>query len=163
MESKKTYRIEKAGCEKELYTIRKASYDKTVTETGRWDHAGAEYGINVSSILTRLIQEAGRFCLHYASDLFYDWKAVEKSLKMWKEQDEVIYVFGFRDSGVDTAEVIARNLETMPGYYYRSIWALVMTKNGNDIDLTFNRIDSIKKEKKKRSAVTGSVRSVIRS
>ena len=66
--------------------------------------------INYSSILTRLIQEAGRICEYYASDLFIEWRSIVEAL-----EDGTIetgsYLFGFRDSGVDEAKSVL--------YWYR--------------------------------------------
>lgn len=82
-------------------------------------------GINYSSILTRLIQEAGRICEFYASDLFIDWRSIVESL-----EDGTIetgsYLFGFRDSGVDEAQsVLYWYNETSHGLeHYSAIWKL---------------------------------------
>ena len=81
--------------------------------------------INYSSILTRLIQEAGRICEFYASDLFIDWRSIVKAL-----EDGTIetgsYLFGFRDSGVDEAKsVLYWYNETGHGLeHYSAIWRL---------------------------------------
>lgn len=42
----------------------------------------ASFNINTSSILTRLIQEAGRWCERFASDLFVSWRSIEQKLKL---------------------------------------------------------------------------------
>lgn len=82
-------------------------------------------GINCSSILTRLIQEAGRICESYASDLFIDWRSIVEAL-----EDGAIgagsYLFGFRDSGVDEAKsVLYWYNETSHGReHYSAIWRL---------------------------------------
>ena len=83
-------------------------------------------GINYSTILTRLIQEAGRICEFYASDLFIHWRSIVDAL-----EDGTIEsgsrLFGFRKSGVDEAGSILywRNetSRALPDYYY-SIWRL---------------------------------------
>lgn len=81
--------------------------------------------INYSSILTRLIQEAGRICEFYASDLFIDWRSIVEAL-----EDGTIetgsYLFGFRDSGVDEAQsVLYWYNETSHGLeHYSAIWKL---------------------------------------
>ena len=46
----------------------------TITETGSYNPLEGKWEINYSSILTRLIQEAGRWCEYYASDLFVQQK-----------------------------------------------------------------------------------------
>ena len=82
-------------------------------------------GINYSTILTRLIQEAGRICEFYASDLFIDWRSIVEAL-----EDGTIetgsYLFGFRDSGVDEAKsVLYWYNETSHGLeHYSAIWKL---------------------------------------
>lgn len=81
--------------------------------------------INYSSILTRLIQEAGRICEFYASDLFIEWRSIVEAL-----EDGTIetgsYLFGFRDSGVDEAKsVLYWYNETSRGRdHYSAIWKL---------------------------------------
>lgn len=81
--------------------------------------------VNYSSILTRLIQEAGRICEFYASDLFIDWRSIVEAL-----EDGTIesgsYLFGFRDSGVDEAKsVLYWYNETSHGCdQYTAIWRL---------------------------------------
>lgn len=55
--------------------------------------------INMSSIYTKLIQEAGRFCDAYASDLLYDIDAIEKLLD--EGESETVWI-AFRDMGVDS-------------------------------------------------------------
>lgn len=46
----------------------------TKREIGYFNTLQGNWEINYSSILTKLIQEAGRWCEHYASDLFITWK-----------------------------------------------------------------------------------------
>lgn len=81
--------------------------------------------INYSSILTRLIQEAGRICEFYASDLFIEWRSIVEAL-----EDGTIetgsYLFGFRDSGVDEAKSVFYwyNETTHGREYYSAIWKL---------------------------------------
>lgn len=54
--------------------------------------------INMSSIYTKLIQEAGRFCDAYASDLLYDINTIEKCIERQKSTTRYI---AFRRHGVD--------------------------------------------------------------
>ena len=54
--------------------------------------------INMSSIYTKLIQEAGRFCDAYASDLLYDINAIEECIERQKSTTKYI---AFRRHGVD--------------------------------------------------------------
>ena len=54
--------------------------------------------INMSSIYTKLIQEAGRFCDAYASDLLYDINTIEAYIERQKSTTRYI---AFRRHGVD--------------------------------------------------------------
>ena len=49
--------------------------------------------INMSSIYSKLIQEAGRYCDRFASDLLYDMQCIEHHLEAQKS--ETLYI-GFR-------------------------------------------------------------------
>lgn len=88
--------------------------------------------INTSSILTRLIQEAGRHCRRFASDLFILWNALERKIEQ-KTLESGRLLFGFREDGVDcTGHVLHqfRKGETgriLAKYLYRSIWVLDIT------------------------------------
>ena len=59
--------------------------------------------INMSSIYTKLIQEAGRFCDAYASDLLYDINTIEECIEMKKSTTRYI---AFRKYGVDGNSLI---------------------------------------------------------
>lgn len=60
---------------------------------GHWD-------INYSDILSDLICKAGRYCKHYASDLFITWCSIKENLENPDYKGDT-YLFGFRDMGVD--------------------------------------------------------------
>lgn len=92
--------------------------DNPIMASGRW-----RYGeINYSSILTKLIQEAGRWCENYASDLFTDWNEVIKVLENGENRS---FLFGFRQNGVDNDRCVFGYFEDGGGYsYYRSIYRL---------------------------------------
>lgn len=82
--------------------------------------------INYSSILTKLIQECGRLCERYASDLFIDWQSIEDKLKDGTMETSV-YLFGIRESGVDhTPFILARYNDNgwYARYEYRKIYRL---------------------------------------
>lgn len=124
-------------------TIRKVE----MTATGYWNNRLNRFDINLSSILTKLIQEAGRWCEYYASDLFIDWERLQNNLKN-KNLKSYTMVFGFRQSGVDNLSEIQIKTDNPTMYgcdggYYRSVWALDITiyNNGNDIKCELGRID----------------------
>jgi hypothetical protein len=86
---------------------------------GKWD-------INYSSILTKLIQEAGRWCEHYASDLFITWEILEKRLNngdLFGKDNRL--VFAFREMGVDEISYYERHKADKD--YYRAVWFLDVT------------------------------------
>lgn len=117
------------------------------------------YGdINLSSIYTALIQEAGRWCESYASDLLIDIDGVKNALEKiddWKDlknyeevdgRETVYFKFGFRQDGVDHKEFIdiRSKEEAKKYYYYRSIWELRISKTesfgGNGLQAVLHRI-----------------------
>ena len=62
--------------------------------------------LNMSAIYTKLIQEAGRICEHFASDLLIDLESVEKwidgcSKSEYAPARGISFCFGFHKVGVD--------------------------------------------------------------
>lgn len=121
---------------------------QTITATGEvWGGEGdasSYVNINLSEIFTILIQEAGRWCESYASDLLVDIDCMKKALSNpdgWTEDkhyrktedgnDAVYFRLGFRQGGVDHREYIdyAMEHDTQKYYYYRSIWDLWIEKD----------------------------------
>jgi hypothetical protein len=92
--------------------------------------------VNVSDIATKLIQTAGRFCKHYASDFLISWEDVTTALKSHdfkealqnKDIDGLYVTFGFRESGVDhSAWIQNQHSQYQIGYceqYYREIYTV---------------------------------------
>lgn len=78
---------------------------------GYWSTYENHWDINYSSILTRLIQSAGRFCKNYASDLFIDWMNIESQLtgENTYYEGKYEYLFGMRKQGVDHASYVLSN------------------------------------------------------
>lgn len=101
----------------------------TITETGSYNPLEGKWEINYSSILTRLIQEAGRWCESYASDLFVQWKyRIDQKLDNGTLYTDT-FVFAFRDSGVDSEEWYENHKNEHN--YYRAVWFLdVLTDKG---------------------------------
>lgn len=64
---------------------------------------GDPENINCSDILTKLIQEAGRYCRYYASDLFIWWPSIANKIKSGTLESGSGY-FGFYKSGVNYTE-----------------------------------------------------------
>ena len=80
-------------------------YEKPIETCGSLTYDSNGFTINCSSVLTRLIQEAGRYCEHYASDLFLDWKQIDKEIEEGTI-DTRTALFGFRESGVDHTDFV---------------------------------------------------------
>ena len=85
---------------------------KPIMADGYWSTYENHWDINYSSILTRLIQSAGRFCKNYASDLFIDWINIEKRLTEENLYTDGVYeyLFGMRKQGVDHMSYVLSNV-----------------------------------------------------
>lgn len=79
--------------------------------------------INTSDILSRLIQHAGRYCEHYASDIVSVWNSIERAVSTLEWNKVAHTVIGFRDMGVDTDDDVYV-LTAINPYYYRKIVAI---------------------------------------
>lgn len=115
---------------------------KILEDSGSWSNYSGKFDINYSSILTRLIQEAGRYCESFASDLFIDWAGIEKNLSD-RDYCGGVYLFGFRKYGVDhNSYVLSRynNDGRYAEYEYRSMWRLDITVDGDDITMKLGRV-----------------------
>ena len=109
----------------------------TITETGSYNPLEGKWEINTSSILTRLIQEAGRWCEHYASDLFVQWKyRIEQKLDNGTLETDT-FVFAMYDSGVHHKEWYEINKNEHN--YYRAVWFLDVETNEGKIKMTLHK------------------------
>lgn len=123
-----------------MYTIEK-DFSKRVSEVIR--ATGRNWDINYSSILTKLIQECGRLCERYASDLFIDWSSIKEKIEN-KTLEISTYLFGIRENGVDhNAFVLSRyeNNGKNAMYEYRKIYRLDITVDDGDIEMELYEID----------------------
>ena len=113
----------------------------SVSKKGVWEGNG--YAADCSPILTKLIQEAGRWCEAHASDLLIGWKAVEEMLASRGEDSSVTVVFGMRRSGVDDAGTVystsLNGLFVEP--YYRAVWAVDVVRIGDTAYLELYRVE----------------------
>lgn len=121
----------------DINSFRKITEHRTITATGQVSDTG-KVEINYSFHLTKLIQEAGRWCRYYASDLFLWWNSMLKALVA--DRSSASYLFGFRESGVDSADEIIRQYQSA-GYLmrdrYRAIWRLdvEVNKDGRRVEM----------------------------
>lgn len=108
-----------------MYTMEKdfstkTYYSEVIEERGR------DFDINYSSILTKLIQECGRLCESYASDLFITWNRIAREIER-ETMETSAYLFGIRERGVDHTEFILsryNNYGYQAMYEYRKIYRL---------------------------------------
>lgn len=115
------------------YTINSFKMNKIIAKSqGYWSDDAGRFDVNYSSILTHLIQSAGRWCENYASDLFIDWCEITSCLK---DPDFLggTYLFGFRKNGVDGESYIISNAENGKNLsdYYREILRLEINIENN--------------------------------
>ena len=114
---------------------------------GKWDNRSSRYLINMSSILTKLIQETGRWCEHYASDLFYMYSEIEKKLGEYDEDGSVSYGFAMHESGVHDAYEAAYNTQNLSIHrMYRAVWGILINRHGMNIKAGMYRIERISVE-----------------
>ena len=131
---KKTYTLD--DFKPNTYAYRPISTSGRLNSRGDWD-------VNYSSILTELIHEAGRYCESYASDLFIDWEAVCNFLDRSETNTERVFLFGFRQMGVDGAMSIFSHYESsedLARYNYRSLWRLDIKTDDRSIEMTLGRV-----------------------
>lgn len=101
-------------------------------------HIITTHGINPSTIITKMIQLAGRFCEYYASDIVYD--AVNFRHAVEHQNQYHRYLF-FIESGVES--FAPDELEYIEGTDYIQAWELRYDTISNT--QTFQRIH-IRKE-----------------
>lgn len=114
---------------------------------------GRNFDINYSSILTKLIQECGRLCESYASDLFITWGGIVQKLEE-KTMETSVYLFGIREMGVDHNEFILsryNNSSCYAKHEYRKIYRLDIIVEGNLIRMELYEIERPYGERKEVS------------
>ena len=81
---------------------------------------------NFSSEWSRLINEAGRWCESYASDILIDFESIKaylERLKNGEESEGREFWFGFRQMGVDNLTFIkSRTEREYASHVYRAVW-----------------------------------------
>lgn len=121
----------------------RSAFDKPIYAGGEMVNTNfmtneADFNINYSSILTRLIQEAGRVCESYASDLFVSWTDLMEDFTDYRAESDSV-LFGFRRGGIDHTEWVISNAEKDAKSNYYSIWRLDI--NIHDIDSCHKSVD----------------------
>lgn len=132
-----------------MYTIEK-DFSQMTYRTDIIEAYGRDFDINYSSILTRLIQECGRLCESYASDLFITWDGVVQKLKE-KTMETSTHLFGIREMGVDHNEFVLSRYNNNGCYAkheYRKIYRLDVIVEGDLIRMELYEIDRPYDERK---------------
>lgn len=109
----------------------------TITESGSYNRSENKWEINYSSILTRLIQEAGRWCEHYASDLFILWNVLNRKLEEGTMGTET-FVFAMYDCGVHHHKEWYGLHKDVPRLY-RAVWFLDVVTCDDKITMTLHK------------------------
>ena len=125
-----------------MYTIEK-DFSRMMYNAKVIKAYGRDFDINYSSILTKLIQECGRLCESYASDLFIDWYGIIRKLKE-RTMETSTYLFGIREDGVDhNTFVLSRynNNGFQAKHEYRKIYRLDIIVDGDTIRMELYEID----------------------
>lgn len=113
---------------------------KEIKTDGYFYHGRNE--INMSSIYTKLIQDAGRYCENFASDLLYDIDRIKNIIKSGKSGTAYI---GFRDNGVDGNEYISVREPDEIDSVYHAIYRVEIAQTEDDyyerkIIVTLNKV-----------------------
>lgn len=102
----------------------------------------ANWNVNYSSILTKLIQEAGRWCEYYASDLFIDWKNNVELLMEDADCRGAKLIFGFRQSGVDHLSYVLSHFNNNGSPdYYRAVWVLEIEVDNGEMTMNLGKVN----------------------
>lgn len=92
------------------------------------------YDGNISDIISKLIQDCGRFTERYNSDLFITLQSMHKELEHRKQPIDkpMVYIYAMRESGVDSNSFMVCRLNeykdnpaALEGYY-RRIYAVYL-------------------------------------
>ena len=95
--------------------------------------------VNYSSIFTELIQAAG-LCEYYSSDIFYDLKAIEKSVE---KLEDMVYYIGIRNNGVDGNSFVKSRLsQDKYGHEYIRLYRLELCRGDSEYTMILKRMDS---------------------
>ena len=101
--------------------------------------------INLSDIMTKLIQDTGRFCERYASDLIINYESLVNVTNSLDTDRKPHYEwFGLRQSGVDGIAYILCNMnQNSASYcsqYYRKLYCIRVSAIEDD-EITVDLLD----------------------
>ena len=91
-------------------------------------------GENHSTIVSKMVQLAGRLCEHYASDIVYDAEAFIEAINNNENFDRYLF---FRENGVTAFK--PKDVECIEGTDYIQVWHL--TYNAETQEQEFTRVE----------------------
>lgn len=91
-------------------------------------------GENHSTIVTKMVQLAGRICERFASDIVYDANAFIEAIENQKDFDRYLF---FREMGVTAFK--PKDVECVEGTDYIQVWHL--TFNAETQEQEFTRVN----------------------
>lgn len=94
----------------------------TITVDGEYNPYEHRWDINHGEIITRLIQDTGRYCQSHACSLFFTLHEIEQKLEQGKPNWKQSYIFAIHDRGVDDKEEYEERKQNV--HFYRKVWQL---------------------------------------
>lgn len=108
--------------------------EEGILKNGSWK-------VSTVAIQSRLIREAGRWCIGNSDMLIEKWQKVEKYLFSGADKNQT-FIFAFELSGVYGEEEYHTDLQRdNVQYRYNSVWKLETLVEGDGIRLTFSKIN----------------------
>lgn len=98
------------------------------------------YSINLSDILTKLIQDTGRFCMRFANDLLVDIDTITKAIE--DPDNNGVYAIAIRESGVDGNGYVRGQMmnSVWNSDYYRCIYGIAINHTDDGVIVTMRNI-----------------------
>lgn len=128
-----------------------AAYDKTdITILSESCLIGSDRraSINISSMLTLLVQDSGRYAERFASDVIISANSLTEAIKDPDECNGRIFLFGIRESGVDHYEFVREQMQNSANRisyfdnYYRKVYAIhTYITEDNEMQMSSFKID----------------------
>lgn len=101
-----------------------------------------KFDMNLSKLATKLIQDTGRFCENYASDLLLTWTNIERAISIY-ETPKSIFCVGIKSDGIDENAAILNAIKSPKARYkYRKLYAIVIDHNELTATVTMRDISS---------------------
>lgn len=122
---------------------------------------GYQWEINWTSIQSKLIYLAGRYCDRFASDINIDVFTIMKQLEH-RVLKSGTHLYGFREDGVDSNSFVinrySRQYEysNLYGAQYRALWRLDIEVRDGDIEMKLYPVERSISQSRMREALAAS-------